>query len=213
MFDEFLKKRADELGESFIPFDIVGDYLAYVDGKLRYDGVAAFLESRDMDLPYGSPDDAPGYDTVCALGNRKDEMVKELMVTEGVDVYDSSVELVRRLRNDGLKTAVVSSSNNCRLVLDSVGITGLFDVIVDGHVASEMSLPGKPNPDTYLEAARRVGVQPARAIVVEDAISGVQAGRNGGFGLVIGVDREGHAESLRAAGADIVVPDLELLLQ
>jgi beta-phosphoglucomutase family hydrolase len=213
MFDDFLKRRADESGETFSPFDIRHDYLRYVDGKLRYDGVRSFLDSRGIALPLGDPDGPPGYDTICGLGNRKDEMVKRAIVTSGVDVYDGSIELVRRLRMEGLKTAVVSSSNNCRLVLDSVGISDLFEVKVDGHVAVRLNLPGKPAADTYLKAAEELGVLPARAVVIEDAVSGVQAGRNGNFGLVIGVDREGHPEALKAGGADMVVSDLAELLE
>jgi beta-phosphoglucomutase family hydrolase len=212
MFDEFLRHRAAERKEPFQPFDIDTDYKPYVDGKLRYEGVKSFLASRDIALAEGTPEDPPTADTVCGLGNRKDELVKAAIDQGEVESYPGSVELVRWLREQGIRTAVVSSSNNCENVLRAAGILDLFEVRVDGLVAHKLGLPGKPAPDTFLEAARMLGVSPARAVVVEDALAGVQAGRAGGFGLVIGVDREGSGDALRTAGADIVVTDLAELL-
>jgi alpha,alpha-trehalase len=212
MFDDFLARRAEHGGERFVPFDIDSDYKRYVDGKPRYDGVSSFLESRGIRLPYGRPDDPVDRETVCGLGNRKSEMVVVALETEGVESYEGSVALVKLLRREGFKTAVVSSSNNCEAVLKSAGIAELFDVRVDGLVAARLELPGKPAPDTFVEAARKLGVEPARAAVVEDAIAGVEAGRDGGFGLVVGVDREGAPQTLREHGAHIVVADLGELL-
>ena len=212
MFDDFLKKRSSETNEPFQPFEIATDYKAYVDGKLRYDGVRSFLESRGIHLPPGDPESPPNDETVCGLGNRKDAMVKKAIEQEGVEVYEGGVKLVRHLRAKGIKTAVVSASKNCRAVLEAAGIAELFDLRVDGEVAALFSLPGKPAPDTFLKAAEQLGVKPQRAVVVEDAIAGVQAGRAGGFGLVIGVDRKGETESLIENGADIVVTDLGELL-
>ena len=212
MFDEFLYRRATETGGSFRPFDIETDYKRYVDGKPRYDGVRSFLASRNIPVPEGAPADPPAADTVCGLGNRKDELVKAAIDRGEVEPYTGSVALVRRLRDWGIRTAVVSSSNNCEQVLRAAGIFDLFDARVDGLVASELELPGKPAPETFLKAAEMLGASPARAVVVEDAIAGVQAGRAGGFGLVVGVDREGDGDTLRAHGADIVVTDLAELL-
>jgi beta-phosphoglucomutase family hydrolase len=212
MFDEFLSRRATAVPESFRPFDIDSDYKWHVDGKPRYDGVRSFLSSRNISLAEGAPTDGPAADTVCGLGNRKDELVKAAIDRGEVEAYPGSVALVRRLRDQGIRTAVVSSSNNCEQVLRAVGILNLFDARVDGVVASELKLPGKPAPDTFLKAAQMLGVSPARAVVVEDAIAGVQAGRAGGFGLVVGVDRGAGRDTLRESGADIVVADLAELL-
>src|SRR6516162_7490680 len=212
MFDDFLRHRAAEKKEAFRPFDIATDYKRYVDGKLRYEGVKSFLASRGIVLAEGTPEDPPTTDTVCGLGNRKDELVKIAIAEGEVESYPGSVALVRRLREQGIHTAVVSSSNNCEQVLRAVGILDLFEVRVDGLVATELGLPGKPAPDTFLEAARMLGVSPSRAVVVEDAIAGVQAGRAGGFGLVVGVDREGSGDALRTQGADVIVTDLKELL-
>ena len=212
MFDDFLKKRAAETGEPFIPFEIKTDYKLYVDGKLRDEGVKTFLESRSIKLPLGEVDDPPDSETVLGLGNRKNELVNKIIETEGVDIYDGSIALVRHLREQGIKTAVVSASKNCEAVLQVTGITELFDVVVDGNVAARLDLPGKPAPNTFLQAAQMLDSEPARAVVIEDAISGVQAGRAGKFGLVIGVDRHGEPDSLRDNGADIVVDDLDKLL-
>jgi HAD superfamily hydrolase (TIGR01509 family) len=183
-----------------------------VDGKLRYKGVQSFLGSRNISLPEGVPEDPPTADTVCGLGNRKDELVKAAMDRGEVESYPGSVALVRWLREQGIRTGVVSSSNNCEQALRVAGILDLFEVRVDGVVASQLKLPGKPAPDTFLKAAEMLGVRPARAVVVEDAIAGVKAGRAGGFGLVVGVDREGCGDALRTHGADVVVTDLGELL-
>lgn len=212
MFDAFLRRRAEATGEPFRPFEIETDYRLYVDGKPRYEGVRSFLESRGIDLPFGDASDSPGDDTICALGNSKNILIAEVLATEGVDVYEGSVALVEQLLEQGIKTAVVSSSKNCAAVLDAGQIGDLFEVRVDGDVAARLGLAGKPAPDTFLAAAERLRVPPERAVVVEDAISGVQAGRAGRFGLVIGVARKGDAETLRQNGADIVVSDLGDLL-
>lgn len=212
MFDDFLNRRAAQGKEPFQPFDIASDYKLYVDGKLRYEGVRSFLASRKIALSEGTPEDPASADTVCGLGNRKDELVKAAIDRGEVEAYPGSVALVHRLREQGIRTGVVSSSNNCEQVLRAVGILDLFEVRVDGLVASQLHLPGKPAPDTFLKAAQLLGVPPARAVVVEDALAGVAAGRAGGFGLVVGVDRDGGADALRTHGADVVVTDLEELL-
>ncbi|MBW2057582.1 MAG: beta-phosphoglucomutase family hydrolase [Deltaproteobacteria bacterium] len=208
MLDDYLKERAVEKNEPFRPFDIATDYRRYVDGKLRCEGVRSFLESRGIELPYGDPDSPPGRETICGLGNLKDRLVKEVLDSEGVEAYEGSVAFVRHLRSRGFKTAVVSASSNCEAILKAARITELFDVRIDGEVAARLQLAGKPAPDTFLKAADQLHVEPARAVVVEDAISGVQAGRAGGFGLVVGVDRKGDADALRENGAEIVVSDL-----
>jgi len=212
LFDDFLRQEAAERHEPFRPFDIERDYRLYVDGKPRFEGARSFLESRGIHLPYGDPDSSPGCETVHGLGNRKDEMVKEALEAEGVEAYEGSVALVRHLRSQGIKTAVVSASSNCEAVLNAARIADLFDVRIDGEVAARLNLAGKPAPDTFLKAAEQLGVAPKRAVVVEDAISGVQAGRAGGFGLVIGVDRKGDAKALWENGADVVVTDLGEML-
>lgn len=216
MFDDYLATRAREAGGGeegrFRAFDIDSDYKRYVDGKPRYEGVRSFLESRDIHLPPGDASDPPGDQTVCALGNRKDAIVKQAIDEGRIESFPSSIEWVRRLREQGFRTAVVSSSRNCGPVLRAAKIEDLFEVRVDGLTLAERGIAGKPAPDSFLDAAAQLGVEPARAVVVEDAISGVQAGRAGKFGLVIGVDREGHAEALLQHGADIVVRDLGELL-
>ncbi len=212
MFDEYLRKRAAENNEPFQPFDIETDYRLYVDGKPRFDGVRDFLRSRGIHLPEGPPDASPGSQTVRGLGNRKNEMINAVIEADGVEVYGGSVALVRHLRKEGMKMAVVSSSHNCEAVLNAAGIADLFDLRVDGGVADRLKLAGKPAPDTYLTAAKQLGVEPKRAVVVEDALSGVQAGRDGGFGLVIGVARKDNADELKKNGADIVVADLGEML-
>jgi beta-phosphoglucomutase family hydrolase len=213
MFDDFLRDWAKRHEQPFEPFTIERDYKTYVDGKPRYDGVRSFLHSRGIELREGTSEDAPDTETVRGLGNRKNDLVNQLLDDEGVVRYEGSVRLVEQLREQGIKLAVVSSSKNCATVLEAAGIAHLFDARVDGVVAAERGLPGKPAPDTFLAAAADLGATPERAVVVEDAISGVQAGHAGGFGLVIGVDREGHPEALRSNGADLVVSDLEELVQ
>lgn len=212
MFDEFLLRRAEQRGEPFEPFTVEEDYKTYVDGRPRYDGVRSFLQSRGIELADGTSDDPPDRLTVRGLGNRKNELVNRLLADEGVVVYDGSVRLIHRLRDLGMRLAVVSSSRNCADVLRSTGLLDLFDARVDGVVAADRGLPGKPAPDTYLSAAAELDAPVERAVVVEDAISGVQAGRNGSFGLVIGVDRDGDGDALRDNGADVVVTDLAELL-
>jgi alpha,alpha-trehalase len=190
------------------PFDLDADYARYVDGKPRYDGVRDFLASRGIDLPMGDPSDPPERETVCGLGNRKNALFNAEVREHGVRTFPSTIAVIGQLHAAGIRTGLMSSSKNTAMVLDVTGTTDLFEVRVDGVVAAEIGLPGKPDPAMYLEAARRMGVEPARSVVVEDALSGVEAGRRGGFGLVIGVDRLGQAEALRAAGADVVVDDL-----
>ena len=208
LFDSFLERRAAQAGGSFVPFDIGTDYPRYVDGKPRYDGVADFLESRGIELPMGEPEDGADVQSVHALGNLKDRYFLKHLEQHGVEPYESAIALVRELRVQEIKTAVVSSSNNCAAVLEAAGIAQLFEARVDGKDVTRLDLKGKPAPDAFLEAARRVGVEPSRAVVVEDAVAGVEAGRAGGFGCVIGVDRGGHAQALREAGADFVVTDM-----
>jgi len=208
LFDGFLQERAARTGEAFLPFDIDADYRRYVDGKPRYDGVAAFLESRGIELPLGTAEDGPGEQTVHGLGNLKDQYFTRHLAQQGVEVYDATIALVRTLRAQEIKTAVVSSSINCAAVLEAAGLAQMFDARVDGRDITRLGLDGKPAPDAFLEAARRLKVDPSRAVVVEDAIAGVEAGRAGRFGLVIGVDRSGQSQALRQAGADPVVTDL-----
>lgn len=207
MFDEYLEERSAKLGEPYRPFT-KEDYARHVDGKPRYDGVTGFLQSRRISLPFGHLDDSPDKETVCGLGNRKNGYFQESLGSKPVRTYSNAIDFIRRLKSRGLKTAVVSSSRNCSAILQAAGVAHLFDTQVDGNVARKARLKGKPAPDTYLEAACRLGVSPERAVVIEDAISGVQAGRAGGFGLIIGVDRAGQAEALKENGADIVISDL-----
>ncbi|PIM68864.1 hypothetical protein CTU88_28675 [Streptomyces sp. JV178] len=204
-FDEFLRRHD---GDSFRPFDRGKDYDEYVDGRPRADGVRTFLASRGIQLPEGGPDDPPDAPTVHGLGNRKNDLLLHLIRTDGVEAYDGTLRYVEQVRARGLLTAVVSSSANCRDVLRSIGAEHLFDVRIDGVVAAERGLPGKPAPDTFLAAARDLGVAPAEAAVFEDALAGMDAGRAGRFGYVVGIDRVGQADALRAHGADVVVPDL-----
>lgn len=213
MFDTFLKARANKEGNSFIPFDTVADYDTYVDGKPRSDGTRSFLESRHITLPEGTPDDPPDAETINGLGNAKNELVLAKIKRDGVEAFAGSVRYVKAVRAAGLHRAVVSSSANCAEVLEAAGIAGLFEVRIDGLSVEKDHLEGKPAPDTYLAAARALGVEPGQAAVFEDALSGVEAGKAGRFGYVVGVDRVGQADSLRSHGADVVVADLaELLL-
>lgn len=207
MFDDYLRGRAADRGETFLPFRDE-DYRRYVDGRPRYEGVAAFLASRGVDLPFGRPDERPARETVCGLGNRKNELFWHLLDEHGPQRYESTVQLLRALRQRDIRTALISSSRNAPAVLEAAGVRDLFDAEVGGQEAAELGLAGKPDPAVFLEAARRVRTVPRRAVVVEDALVGVRAGRAGGFGLVIGVDRAGHADELVAAGADVVVDDL-----
>jgi len=208
MFDDYLKARAAQTHQAFQPFDLDTDYLYYVDGKPRFDGVRDFLLSRGIHLPEGAHDDSPTMQTVGGLGNRKNNLIEKLIDAHGVRAYAGSVRLIHQLRQDGFKLALVTSSQNSQIVLQAAKLEGLFDVCVDGNMIHTFSLRGKPAPDTYLKAAELLGVEPARAVVIEDAISGVQAGSDGEFGLVIGVARKDNADELRANGAHLVVNDL-----
>jgi beta-phosphoglucomutase family hydrolase len=213
MFDAFLRAYSERTGASFVPFDPVRDYDEYVDGKPRYDGVRSFLVARGIQLPVGLPSDPPVAETVHGLGNRKNELVLTLIHRRGVTAYESSVQYVREARDAGLHRAVVSSSANCKEVLEAAGIDDLFEVRIDAIVARQEHLKGKPAPDTFLAAARALAVKPAEAAVFEDALAGVAAGRAGRFGFVVGVDRTGQAAALREHGADVVVSDLAELLE
>ena len=207
LFDDYLTRRAAARDEPFRRFE-PRDYARFVDGRPRYDGVRAFLASRGITVPGGAPDDPPARETVCGLGNRKQALFHEVLASEGVEVIPGTIEVVRHLRRHGVRRAVVSSSRNCAAILDAAGLAGLFELQVDGVVAERQGLAGKPAPDTFLHAARALGVAPSRAVVVEDAIAGVAAGRAGGFALVVGIDRGGTSGDLARAGADLVVTDL-----
>ncbi|WP_446218060.1 beta-phosphoglucomutase family hydrolase [Micromonospora sp. IBHARD004] len=212
-FNAFLRDRATATGEPYRPFDPGPDYNRYVDGKPRADGVRSFLGSRGITLPEGSPDDPPEADTVNGVGNRKNVILLKRIRTDGVDVYPGSVAYLEAAAAAGLRRAVVSASANCRAVVAAAGLDRLLEAGVDGVVARERGLRGKPHPDTFLAGAELLGVAPANAAVFEDALAGVAAGRAGGFGYVIGVDRVGQADDLRAHGADVVVTDLADLLK
>jgi beta-phosphoglucomutase family hydrolase len=211
-FDAYLKERAEKQGQKFVPFDKTKDYDEYVDGLPRFDGVRNFLKSRGIELPEGSPDDAPDKETVCGIGNRKNDLVLKLIKRNGVQVYEGSVRYVKAARDAGLHRAVVSSSANCRDVLIAAGIEDLFEARIDGKTGEELHLKGKPHPDTFLAGAKALGVTAHESAVFEDALAGVEAGRAGNFGYVVGVDRVGQAEALRAHGGDVVVKDLAELL-
>ena len=213
MFDDYLRQRAERERVLFVPFDAVHDYDEYVDGRPREDGVRTFLASRGIRLPEGAPDDGADRETVNGLGTRKNALVLRKIVEEGVEAYEGSVAYVSAARDAGLRRAVVSSSANCRDVLAAAGIEDLFEERIDGIVAREQRLRGKPQPDTYLAAARALGAEPRAAAVFEDALAGVEAGRAGEFGLVVGIDRTGQAAELQRHGADIVVNDLAELLE
>jgi beta-phosphoglucomutase family hydrolase len=208
MFDQYLTGRQQVYGEPFVEFT-KEDYLTFVDGKPRYEGVQSFLKSRNINLPFGTPEDSLSMETVCGLGNRKNEAFNEVLANEGVEVYPSTVALLEQLKKDNIRIGVASSSKNCEAVLTAAGLNHFVETRVDGVVSAEMGLKGKPRPDIFLTAAKNLGVDPDKAIVVEDAVSGVQAGKNGNFGLVIGLAREENHEALRSNGADLVVNDLE----
>jgi trehalose 6-phosphate phosphatase len=208
MFDEYLQQRARREGNEYKPFDDKEDYYRYVDGKPRYEGAQSFLESRGISLAYGSPDDSPDRETVCGLGNRKNRYFLEYLSSHGVESYQSTVSFVKEIKQKRKRVAVISSSENAKAVLKAAGVLGLFHVIVDGVDSARLNLKGKPEPDIFLEAARRLKVSPGSAIVIEDALSGVEAGKAGGFALVIGIDRSGQNTGLKSHGADIVVSDL-----
>jgi beta-phosphoglucomutase family hydrolase len=208
MFDAYLRERSRRTGEPFVPFDPGRDYDEYVDGKPRADGTRSFLASRGIELPEGNEDDPPEAETIHGLGTRKNEIVLRRIREDGVEAYESSVRYVRAARDAGLRRAVVSSSANCRDVLIAAGIEELFEARIDGVVAGREHLRGKPAPDTFLAAARALGLGPRAAAVFEDALAGVEAGRAGSFRFVVGVDRTGQADALKKHGADVVVADL-----
>jgi len=207
LFDAYLKERAAD-SSAFVPFRLPDDYVTYVDGKPRYDGVRSFLDSRGIQLPEGTSDDPPDAETVRGLGNRKNVHFNAVMAEKGVEVFDATVRIVRLLRAQGRRVGCVSSSKNCRPILARAGLEDLFEVIVDGNDAEALGLAGKPNPESFLAGAALLGIEPAQTAVVEDAVAGVQAGKAGGFGLVIGIDRGAGKDALRQAGADIVVSDM-----
>lgn len=212
MFDGFLRARSAATGETLAPFDIVHDYDTYVDGKPRADGTRDFLASRGISLPEGSDDDPPEADTVRGLGSRKNRMVLRRIHDNGVEAYDGSVRMLQKAREAGLRRVVVSSSANCRDVLVAAGLIELVEGWIDGIVADREHLRGKPAPDTFLAGARMAGVHPSRGVVFEDALAGVEAGRAGAFGWVVGVDRVGQGDALKSHGADVVVTDLAELI-
>ncbi len=212
MFDSFLEQRAQSTGEQFVPFDADKDYLKYVDGKKREDGVRSFLASRGIELPDGDPDDGPDKDTIYGLGTRKNDAFQETLHKDGVKVFDGSRRYLEKVAAAGLATAVVSSSANTGEVLKITGLDKFVQQRVDGVTLREEHIAGKPAPDSYLRGAELLEVEPAAAAVFEDALSGVQAGRAGNFGYVVGVDRVGQADELRSHGADVVVTDLGDLL-
>lgn len=214
LFDEYRKERMARGDPGFEPFDH-DDYRQHLDGKPRYDGVRDFLASRDIDLPWGDPDDDPGKETVCGLGNRKNRHYHAWLNDNRVKTYDDALAFLHAVRDAGIRTAIISSSRNCKAVLENAGISDLFEVRVDGNVMARLELPGKPDPAIFLRAAERLGVAPNRAAVFEDALAGVEAGARGGFALVVGVDRTGsgeHGDMLRDRGADTVTDDLRDLL-
>ena len=212
LFDDYLSDVAAQRRTPFPPFDLEEDYRLHLDGKPRHEGVRDFLKSRGLDLPAGDPGDGPERDTLYGLGNKKDAYFKTALREAGVEVYPATVDFLQQAKGAGLKTAVVSSSHHCAQILEAVGLASLFDIRVDGNDIDRLGLPGKPAPDAFLEAAKRLAVDPPRAIVIEDALAGVRAGHAGGFGLVIGVDRRNQAGALREQGADVVVSDLSELL-
>ncbi len=212
MFDAFLRHRAEETGDRFVPFDPVDDYDTYVDGKPRADGTRSFLESRGIHLPEGTPDDPPDADTVQGLSARKNEIVLRRIKHDGVEAYEGSVRYLHAVKEQGLRRAVVSSSANCHDVLVAAGIDDLFEARVDGLTALRDHLAGKPAPDMFLAGAHALDVSADAAVVFEDALAGVAAGRAGKFGFVVGVDRVGQSAQLRDHGADVVVTDLAQLL-
>lgn len=209
MFDEYLLKREKEHGEKFVEFTHENDYLPYVDGKPRYKGVASFLESRGINIPFGDPSDTPDMETVCGLGNRKNIAFNEVLEKEGAEVYSSTEALLTELKAAGVKLGVASSSKNCKPVLERVNLLNIFDARVDGVVSADLGLHGKPEPDIFTTACDMVNKTYDKSIVVEDAVSGVQAGVKGNFGLTIGIARENNVKELKEAGAHIVVEDLE----
>ncbi|MFB3122752.1 MAG: trehalose-phosphatase [Candidatus Binatia bacterium] len=209
LFDTYLRLRESREKEPFSPFDKESDYLTFVDGKPRYEGVKSFLESRGIVIPYGHPSDGPDQETICGLGNKKNKLFVEVLNREGVEVFPSTLDLIKTSKSRGIKVAIVSSSKNCQAVLKIAGIENLFDARVDGVVSVSMGLKGKPNPDIFTKSAELLASDISRSVVVEDSIAGVEAGKTGDFGMVIGIDRRNHSAGLREKGADLVVRDLE----
>ena len=207
MFDYYLRLRHDKYGEPFKEFTHENDYLPFVDGKPRYKGVESFLVSRGIDLDFGDPSDLPDKETICGLGNMKDRTFNTILVNDGVQVYDSTVEIIKKLKNLGIKLGVASSSKNCKPVLEATGLLELFGTRVDGVISVELNLKGKPEPDIFTSACDNLEVEYKKAIIVEDAVSGVQAGAKGGFGLVLGIARENNEKELKQNGADRVIRD------
>jgi trehalose 6-phosphate phosphatase len=210
MFDDYLRKWSERKGQKFSPFT-EEDYYQYVDGKPRYEGAQSFLASRGISLEYGSPEDPPEKESICGLGNRKNQYFREYLKNNGVESYQSTIDFINNLKSTKKRVAVISSSRNAKAVLEAARVSNLFHVVVDGVISAELHLKGKPEPDIFLEAAKRLGVNPRQAIVIEDAISGVEAGRAGGFGLVIGINRSGENTGLKDHGADMVISDLSEL--
>jgi beta-phosphoglucomutase family hydrolase len=209
MFNDYLRTRAKKYGEPFREFTHVNDYLPYIDGKLRYKGVESFLESRGINIPYGDPADDPGQETICGLGNKKNLFFNKVLKRDGVEVFESTITLIRLLKKEAIKIAVASSSRNCKAVLDRAGLLDLFDTMVDGEISDRLGLKGKPEPDIFTRACKNLECTPDNTVIIEDAVSGVQAGRNGGFGLIIGIAREGNSSDLKKNGADIIVEDIK----
>lgn len=208
MFNEYLRYREEQLNEPFRPFTHDGDYLPYVDGRPRYEGVSSFLKSRGITLPFGGSEDQPGKETICGLGNRKNEIFNQRLEEDGVDVYDSTITFVKELIGRGIRVGIATSSKNCALILKKAGVANLFETCVDGALAADLGLRGKPEPDIFTIACNTLGVRYDRAVVIEDAVSGVRAGAKGKFGLILGVARQNNAHELLSNGADIVVSDL-----
>lgn len=208
MFDEYLHFREKKYKEHFREFTHTGDYLPYVDGRPRYKGVEAFLLSREINIPFGTPEDETGKETICGLGNRKNECLNKVLEEEGVEVYESSIKLIKDLLDRNIKVGIATSSKNCVTILEKAGITNLFETHVDGIVSAELGLKGKPEPDIFTTACDNLGAEYCRSVVIEDAVSGVQAGHKGNFGLTLGVARENNANELKLNGADLVVEDL-----
>ncbi len=208
MFDEYLMAREKKHNEPFREFSHENDYLPYVDGKPRYKGVESFLQSRQIEIPFGDPSDSPGLETICGLGNRKNQAFNEVLDKDGVEVYQSTVDLINKLKQKGIRVGVASSSKNCQAVLEKTGLIDLIETRVDGVVSAEIGLKGKPEPDIFTTASDNIGIPYDKAVVVEDAVSGVQAGKAGNFGLVLGIARENNSKELKINGADIVVEDI-----
>ena len=211
LFDDYLQQRAKREKEEFVPFDVESDYLSYVDGRPRYMGVKTFLESRKINLPQGNPEDSPDQETICGLGNKKNLLFQETLEQEGVDIIDSTLEWIQALKESGIQVAMATSSKNGPRVLQKSNLTQLFAKTVDGNDIQEMDLKGKPEPDMFLEASKRLGVPAIDCAIVEDALSGVRAGQKGHFGAVIGFVRANTEKALKANGADVAVDDLRTL--